>query len=899
MNKKLQKLWLLAIMLMVGVTGARAVDYTELFTVNSADVVSNSSYAAYSKTVDARGWVITFGGNNKSVGTNSGNRSKCKLTSYSKYAVSPVTTSDIAAAFASTSSISNVSKISYTVSGGSNQGNTNVYLIYSADGTTFSQVPLTSGTQGAALSSGTAFEFNECSGYFALLLECTNSSGNWRIDDLNITFYEAAGSTPTKTLESISVSGTAEDIWSSDEFTHNGITVTANWDDDTHTDVTDAATYSGYDMRHAYAGEQTVTVTYQDKQATYPVTLRTIYSDHTNPYTIDQAKALIDAGKGLNETVVVRGIISQIDSYSSTYHTITYWISEDGTTNNQFQVFGGKYEGMEDFESIDNIEVGAIVLVDGKIKKYGDVYEFDSGNYIYSYTPPTVTKYDVTIAPMTNGIVTSSVSEAKEGATVTLTVTPAAHYTLATLSVVGDESGDPVEVTNSKFTMPAEAVTVSATFSELPKYTVLYGSLGQEVSNEEVYAGECAANIPTALTNVPEGWELAGWTEDDLSKTTTAPTFFTATTPVNDDMILNAVFKKTVGGGSNAYVKVTEEPADWSGEYLLVYEDDNITWTGVDAGQCHVDVTIENGEIAEKPETASTLTIASMEGGYSIMVNGGDNDGQYIGKSANSNGIDFSDDAVVNTLSLSGTDVVITAAGGCTMRYNSNAGSSNERFRYYKSGQKAVQLYKYASSSTTYYTTDIYQRTVTDGNWGTYCAAKNVAATDFVGVKPYKLVGKKMDGDDLKCLVLEEMEDTDVLPAASSCIFRANSNTLEVTYTSETGNVENWGLIGDVNNEQNVEAGMYVINNNTVRKVGASATVKVAAGRAYIDLGWVDEYGDAISTGRVVFLEGEGTTGIKAIILDKDSKTYDLQGRRVNNTSKSQLYINNGKKVLF
>lgn len=157
---------------------------TKTLTITSGDVVSASGYNKY-ETSD---WIITFGGNNKSVGTNSNNRSKCTLSSYSKYAVSPVTTSSIAAAFASKTSLSNVSKISYTFDGGSNQTNTNVYLLYSSNNTTFSQISLTKGTQGATISSGTEFEFAECSGYFAVLFVATNSSGAWRIDDVNLTF---------------------------------------------------------------------------------------------------------------------------------------------------------------------------------------------------------------------------------------------------------------------------------------------------------------------------------------------------------------------------------------------------------------------------------------------------------------------------------------------------------------------------------------------------------------------------------------------------------------------------------------------------------------------------------------------------------------------------------------
>lgn len=152
--------------------------------ISSADVVSASAYGTYSNS----DWVITFGGNNKSVGTNSSNRAKCVLSSFEKYAVSPVTTSDIASAFANTTSINNVSKISYTFNGGSNQTSTNVYLLYSSDNNTFSQITLTKGTQGAAISSETEFEFDECDGYFAVLFVATNTSGAWRIDDVNLTF---------------------------------------------------------------------------------------------------------------------------------------------------------------------------------------------------------------------------------------------------------------------------------------------------------------------------------------------------------------------------------------------------------------------------------------------------------------------------------------------------------------------------------------------------------------------------------------------------------------------------------------------------------------------------------------------------------------------------------------
>ncbi len=182
----------LTLLLTLGAPSAWGQEYETLFTIKSDDVVTNSGYTNYNTTVSNRNWVITFGGNNLSVGTNSGNRNNCKLSSYSQYAVSPVTTSSIASAFVCKTSVSDVSKISYTINGGSNQNSTQVYLIYSSDNSTFSQIELTSGTQGATIATSYEYKFEKRTGYFGLLFQSTNNSGAWRIDNVNITFYKSA-----------------------------------------------------------------------------------------------------------------------------------------------------------------------------------------------------------------------------------------------------------------------------------------------------------------------------------------------------------------------------------------------------------------------------------------------------------------------------------------------------------------------------------------------------------------------------------------------------------------------------------------------------------------------------------------------------------------------------------
>lgn len=172
---------------------------------------------------------------------------------------------------------------------------------------------------------------------------------------------------------------------------------------------------------------------------------------------------------------------------------------------------------------------------------------------------------------------------------------------------------------------------------------------------------------------------------------------------LNDNRVATFGFKLENADKADAegdkFVKVTEAPDDWSGEYLLVYEDNTTAycWTGVDAADCNTTETIADGAIASQPEDAVTITIASMEGGYSVLVNGGDNNGKYIYGASGKNEIKFGTTASANTLSYdSESSSVLMTSNASVMRYNSDSG--NNRFRYFKSSsytsQKAIQLYK-------------------------------------------------------------------------------------------------------------------------------------------------------------------------------------------------------------
>ncbi len=110
------------------------------------------------------------------------------------------------------------------------------------------------------------------------------------------------------------------------------------------------------------------------------------------PLTVAAARNLIDGGTGLSSRYVA-GIISQVDSYSS--NQITYWISDDGTTTNQLEVYKGKGLNNTNFTSKNDLKVGDIVIVFGNLTLYNTTYEFSAGNYLVYFERPVVASIDV------------------------------------------------------------------------------------------------------------------------------------------------------------------------------------------------------------------------------------------------------------------------------------------------------------------------------------------------------------------------------------------------------------------------------------------------------------------------------------------------------------------------
>ena len=110
----------------------------------------------------------------------------------------------------------------------------------------------------------------------------------------------------------------------------------------------------------------------------------------SNPFTVADAIEYINTlgtASSPND-VYVSGIISQVDSYNSKYHSITYWISDEGTTSTQMEVYSGKGLDGADFSSEADLQVGDIVTVCGKVKMYNTTPEFDVSSKLVSFERP-------------------------------------------------------------------------------------------------------------------------------------------------------------------------------------------------------------------------------------------------------------------------------------------------------------------------------------------------------------------------------------------------------------------------------------------------------------------------------------------------------------------------------
>ena len=292
------------------------------------------------------------------------------------------------------------------------------------------------------------------------------------------------------TLESISLSGQRTAYFVGDAYALDG-TVTAHYSDGSTKNVTSSASVpTPPDM--STTGTKEVTVSYTEgeitKTAQYSITVSAAASHAgtaEDPFTVAEAvttTVALGLGNTSADAYYTKGIVSQVDEVSAEHGNATYFISDDGTTTGQFEVFRGKYIGNIDFSDASQLQVGDEVVVYGKFTYYKNTStpEIAQGNYITSLKRDGAQVYalNASAAQTSVGAAATSVKVNVYGnVSWTASVTGGATLDASTGSGMGSfnvsipentstESGKTYTVTVSATGVPAVTITISQSKKE-------------------------------------------------------------------------------------------------------------------------------------------------------------------------------------------------------------------------------------------------------------------------------------------------------------------------------------------------------------------------------------------------------------------------------------------------
>ena len=764
-------------------------------------------------------------------------------------------------------------------------------------------------------------------------------------------------STPTATLTGISVSGSATDLWTDDDFTHEGITVTATYDDETTADVTNSCTYTGYDK--SKEGDQIVTVSYGGKEDTYTVNVKTIGNTKETAYTATKAIELIDAGKGLKTPVYVKGKVSEIVTpFSSQYGNISFNVSEDGTTEgDQFQFFRNiKGADTEKYTSEDECpKVGDEVIGYGTLTKYNTTYEFSAGNYLVEKTVSTAPSSNLTLSQTIGEVnvdktldIHSYVSTA-DGytGTVTYAVTTGAEY--ASVSEAGVITGLAVGTATVKVTAPAVVGAYSESSAEfsvtvVDNRTATTVTFGEDVDGQtfsvnlgETFEGKTATVSPTEAGNVTyssDNKDVASVDENGaitlggIAGTATITAFFAATDdykassakyyinvidPNGPVFYESFIDNEGLGGNDGKW-------SDFSTTSTLKY--DNSGWSVVKesgAYKCARFGTI-------KYLGSATTPAINLSGGKYILTfkagawNAKDektaidvviSDGEltYNGKSLRTQTIEMNKGAW--------TDYTMTIAGATnstTITFTAKVASNN---RFFLDEVKIVKAQAPATSTLSLVAVD------NDIYYATFSSSEDVIFPSDVEVDAVSVEGSTLNIAELAkddyFVKATSADGFDVVskgyyvPANTGVLIQSLKNSVTYYYPYEAATVS---LPANQLKPAPAEDGVFtpepgdhwyykLAYNNYDTKTGLGfywgeengGVFYVKAGTAYLAVP------STSGTANVKGFSFDGaSTGVSAVVAEEPAKTrviYNIAGQKVNAMTKAGLYIVNGKKIVI
>ena len=355
-------------------------------------------------------------------------------------------------------------------------------------------------------------------------------------------------------------------------------------------------------------GSTTITASYEGVDGTYQSSSNTYILNVTNsaandgsaahPFTPSEARDALDESEIDAETdYYVTGIIQSVSKLESD-KSITYWISNEGTETNRLECYKGKGIGGTTFAAKEDLEVGDIVTVKGKLTTYNNTYEFNVGNEITAMTLRTKVNL-ATLSFSPTSLVVGSATTSQATATIDQPSCTTATYTyesldadIATCTSTGvitpvAKGEARIKVTlsiplNDQNYKPGTVKTKLENITIVnPSHIAQFSINGviNDSNNKVVEEGE-AITFPTAPTAI-NSKSFVGWTTSAITgNQDSAPaTLVTSANMGNADIIYYAVFanKSEDTQVTDHYLTITNK--DFTDALTGSYETKTITKT--------------------------------------------------------------------------------------------------------------------------------------------------------------------------------------------------------------------------------------------------------------------------------------------------------------------------------
>ena len=353
----------------------------------------------------------------------------------------------------------------------------------------------------------------------------------------------------------------------------------------------------------------------------------------------------------------------------------------------------------------------------------------------------------------------------------------------------------------------------------------------------------------------------------------------------------------------NMFVKVTSDADFTDGAYLIVNETAGVAFDGslgtLDATDNVISVTIDDGKIvADATTKASLFTIVG--GGKIISASG-----HYIGVSNYGNGLVQDNATYYNnsvTVTNGNADIAINAGGSNYVHLKYNKASDQNRFRYYKTGQQDIQLYKLVTLTAA---TATIAEACTDGTkyYGTYSNTSAFILPEGVTASEISVI----DGE----LLVEDYAAGAIVPANTGVMISSETAGEKTFYLTTGGESvlgeDNMlrptgeGITADAMAEEDPACLYYRLTMHNGETIGfwwgaaEGAAFNVAANKAYLAV--PTETASKIQG--FTFGNGGDATEIvlNALKGEQNGVMYNLQGQKVGSEYKG-IVIVNGKKVM-